>query len=111
MREVGWYKEFVEDFAPDYAAKLPSMRDFISDEPIPHKDVIVAYLRTGELGSVMIGTMRDVFTGELTGISDHDRSDGEYEWDEGLAYYVDRYNLRLPQDFVDHILERSGVLV
>ena len=54
----------------------------------------------------------DVFTGEMVrGVSDNGREDDEYCWSELLAYYVDRYDLMLPVDFVAHILAESGVAV
>ncbi len=32
-------------------------------------------------------------------------SDGVYVWSNILSYYVDKYNLRLPKDFEEHILK------
>ena len=39
----------------------------------------------------------DMGRGELT--------DGVYMWPEGLAHYLEKHNVRLPQEFVDHVLK------
>lgn len=72
--------------------------------PIAHKAEVVDYLRSGKLGAMCAGWMKDRFTGELVrGCYDHGRSDGSYKWGESLAYYLDKYNLELPADFLAHI--------
>ena len=106
---VGLFREFFEDFNPDYAKSLPRMADRLSDSPQPHESKIVEYLNNGgKLGSMTDGRMIDMFTGETTNVHDSHRSDGEYGWGMGLAYYVEKYHLRLPEDFVQHILLKSG---
>ena len=35
-------------------------------------------------------------------------NDGIYSWSNDLAYYVEKYNLRLPADFVNHVLNQSS---
>lgn len=83
--------------------------DCVCDPENPGREIarkadVVAYLRSNELGAMCAGWMRDRFTGELArGCYDHCRSDGAYRWGESLAYYVDRYNLELPPEFLAHI--------
>jgi hypothetical protein len=33
-----------------------------------------------------------------------ERTDGVYVWPEGLVHYLEKHNVRLPQEFVDHVL-------
>lgn len=107
---VDAYNEIAQQFDPVLAATLPKMADNLADGPVPYERAILDYLRNaGNLGSITDGDMEDVFTSEPTGIHDNGRSDGVYEWSEGLAYYVERYHLMLPNDFVKHILDESGV--
>lgn len=40
----------------------------------------------------------DMGRGELT--------DGVYMWPEGLAHYLEKHNVRLPQEFVEHVLKQ-----
>lgn len=76
---------------------------------IARKHEVIEYLRSGDLGAMCAGWMRDNFTGELVkGCFDHCRSDGTYEWGESLAYYVDKYDLQLPDEFLSHIYSRLG---
>ena len=103
------YAEYAEGCAPEIAATLPKMADNLSQEPIPHKEEIVEYLRSGTLRSATGSFMTDFFTGEIVMFPDHGRSDGVYRWGESLAYYVDKYNLKLPDDFVHHVLAKSGI--
>lgn len=54
--------------------------------------------------------MTDGLTGEqVVGIRDHHRFDDEYCWGESLAYYADRYNLMLPDDFLQHIYRKLKI--
>ncbi len=78
--------------------------------PVAHKAEVVKYLRSNDLGVMCAGWMRDRFSGELVrGCYDHGRSDGFYEWGESLAYYLDKYDLELPADFLAHIYEKLGI--
>jgi len=36
-----------------------------------------------------------------------DLSDGLYVWPEGFSVYVDRYNIELPDEFIEHIRENG----
>ena len=33
-------------------------------------------------------------------------TDGKYEWRSDIAYYVEKYNLRLSKDFEDYVLKK-----
>ena len=49
---------------------------------------------------------RDIFTGKPLPQVMHCVSDDKYWWPIILAYYVQKYNLRLPPSFEQHILEK-----
>lgn len=103
-KRVGFYKEKLAS-APELAAKYPSMRDSFSEKPVENKNEIIDFiLNAGELDVAAGATAMDVFTDEDTGIMNAMRTDGMYKWGMDLAYYVERYNLRLPDDFVAHAL-------
>lgn len=36
------------------------------------------------------------------------RTDGTYQWPEGLYHYVDEHNVTLPQDFITHIMTNTN---
>ncbi len=105
---IGHYREFLEPHP--IAWKYPCMKDDFSEAPIPEKEKIIDFiLNAGFLDVGTTATAKDVFTGEDTGIRDNGRSDGVYSWGTALAYYVDRYNLMLPDEFVAHILGTRNV--
>lgn len=70
---------------------------------------IVKYLRSG------IRVMSDLgfsYCRFEDGPPDHEMgccelSDGVYAWPEGLAIYVERYNVRLPDEFIQHMAESN----
>ena len=102
---IGHYQEFYSDgVSREFVESLPKLADLISETPIDHKAEIVNYRNDGEVGLACSALSRDVLTGERLKIRKQTRHDDVYEWNESLAYYVERYNVRLPQEFVDHVL-------
>ena len=71
---------------------------------IPQKESIIAYLRNGAIEAAAAGRARDVFTGERIPEEWVTLTDGIYEWDTSLIYHFDKYNIRLPDEFLRHIL-------
>ena len=47
-------------------------------------------------------------TGDNVDMGCRELSDGTYVWPEGLAHYVEEHNVRLPQQFVDHVLAEGS---
>ena len=71
---------------------------------ITDKPRVVEYLRANELVAMCAGWMTDRRTGkQVAGWRPNFRTDGVYAWGESLAYYVDKYNLELPPEFLAHI--------
>lgn len=82
----------------------PSMKKSFSDKPYCGKAKIVRYLRNGRKTFMATSRAHDFFTdkpieGERCGMTD-----GKYSWVSSLAYYVENYNLRLPEEFENHVL-------
>lgn len=87
----------------------PSMRDSVSDAPYPEKDVVLAYIKSGGSPHACgTGVNRDALSGEVFGLANQIRGDGDFSWSTTLAHYVDRYNLRLPDEFVARAVEEYG---
>lgn len=82
----------------------PSMRDSFSDAPYKGKDKVIQYLTNKNTDIVSAKIPRDVFTNEEIPMEPIGMNDGEYTWFTTLAYYVDKYNLRLPMEFETKIL-------
>lgn len=86
-----------------------SIKDFlVSTEQIDYsKNTVLKYLERGKKEAVCPKPVYDILTNEL--ISNHFTvfTDGEYVWKSDLAYYVKNYELSLPQDFLDKVLQRQ----
>lgn len=100
MRYLGKF----EELSPSNG--YPSMRESFETAPYEGEKVIANYLKHGHKGIVQIGVPKDVFTGETIRMEKIVMDDGEYIWPNVLAYYVEKYHLRLPKDFEDKVLKK-----
>lgn len=85
----------------------PKLKDCLEHKKYDGQDKIVNYLkntRTTKALCVATGIPKDIFTNESIKMERICLSDGVYAWSNILAYYVEKYNLRLPEEFEQHIL-------
>ncbi len=80
-------------------------KDTISEIADENKSKILNYLKNGRVIAAVPGIMMDVFTkANIVGVGEWVvRTDGIYEWDTLIIYYYEKYNLKLPKDFLEHI--------
>lgn len=82
---------------------LPPLRELVSEKPDEKKSVILDYLRTHCI-LASPGVVRDILDPEST-IGRRDLySDGVYFWADYLPAYIQKYNISIPTDFREHIL-------
>ena len=115
LRAVGYWKSDREG-CPYPDPRLLVQPGWHADE----LDRIIAYLRAGREFNAWDGYSycqfgcRDKFEDPVDpGVEDmgvSDRFDGVWIWPEGLAHYVERHSVRLPEEFVDHMRFRSWVV-
>ena len=67
---------------------------------------IVEYLKQGKCIASAAGRAKDIFTGKTINEELTFMTDGKYEWRSDIAYYVEKYNLRLSKDFEDYVLKK-----
>jgi len=68
------------------------------------EQLILRYLRSGDVVAVSPGILRDVLDDERPIIgSPKVLTDGVWTWPGELAYYVERYHIELPGAFVERI--------
>ncbi len=95
----------------------PSMREFMSPQPWENQDQVLQYLSSGLiLGIVMGSDLTDRFdppnmanpiiNGEAVG-GTTPMTDGTWFWYAGLIYFIEKYNVRVPEGFIRHA-ERHG---
>ncbi len=102
MKYLGRIKELYQE---DYG--YPSIKTLISDRPMEHKKELVEYLKNGRIVTAIAGRARDVLTGEFIPTEWLTMTDGKYEWQTNIVYYVEKYNLKLPDDFIQHVLSQN----
>ena len=104
MIGVGIYKEF---YNGEY--ELPSIRDAIYQDTVSNKRTLVSYLKKGKPFAAAPAINKDVLSGERIPGELLMLTDGVYEWRSDLVYYIEKYNLKLPDDFIKHVLDQQDV--
>lgn len=94
-----------DEFGPGLG--FPSIKEFISPEPFDHKNTIVEYIKAGHGCMASPIFIKDVITGERVFRPRVTMHDGVYLWSSSLIYHVEKYNVRLPEEFIAHVLERT----
>lgn len=97
MIVIGRVKEIMKD------DKYPSIIELISEKEINRKKDIVDYLKRGTITSASPSGIYDVINGEKIDTELQMMNDGKYAWRSDLIYYVEKYNMKLPDDFINHI--------
>lgn len=80
----------------------PSVLKTVGGAPDARKDAIVRYLKNGGmLVSVVMGKFTDMVSGEFVRWDYNIRVNEEYIWDDRVAYYLEKYNIEIPEDFIE----------
>jgi hypothetical protein len=112
LKPVVHFREYPFGTATD-----PSMREFMCDEAWKDQDKVLAYLRSGHVLAVTMGAdLPDWFdrtfranpciNGQVEG-GTTPMGDGEWFWYAGLIYFVEKYNVRLPEEFIQHAAQQG----
>ena len=95
-----------DEYSPNTG--LSSMRDFFQNGSYPNKEKILNYLKThGECIAASTQKNSDFFTGELICGEELFFNDGTFSWTTSLIYYVDKYNLKLSDEFEKHVIKKQ----
>lgn len=103
MKYIGQYEELIP------GRGYEKLLDNCEDRSYPGMGKIIYYLRHGRKDMVAMELAKDVFTGEVIPGGNIGMNDGQYSWCTYLAYYVEKYNLRLPEEFEKHILHQESL--
>ncbi len=99
MTLIGLVRELDND------KNLPSLLDLIN-RPIEEKSKIVDYMKKGNIVAVAPAIVRDVINPEIRLPELFLMSDGKYEWRSDIIYYVEKYDMALPDEFIQHVLSQ-----
>lgn len=100
MQYIG-YKEL------EPGRNFPMLKDSLEKEAYPHKNDVLRFLLNGTVDFARASRARDVFSGDIIPTEVLVMHDGDFYWSNTLAWYVEKYNLRLPREFESHILAKS----
>ena len=81
-----------------------SMKDDFKNTPSPFCQKIIEYLNNGEVALVSPSCATDIFSGERICQTSCILTDGEFSWLNTLGYYVKKYNLQIPKELEDKII-------
>ncbi len=96
------WKEFNQDVEK-------SMKDDFQAAPSPFCKEIITYLENGKVTLVAPSCAIDVISGERIDRTNCIMTDGEYSWSNTLIYYIQKYNLELPGEFVNKIVSIHSI--
>ncbi|MBL8736774.1 MAG: hypothetical protein JNL12_10135 [Planctomycetes bacterium] len=104
LEVLGWW------FSPFAPSTLPRPQALVGGLEPAARAAVLAYLRAGRTLVTFPEPSFCRFDCGETAMGTKDLTDGRYVWPEGLAHYVERHDVRLPDAFVAHVLERGGAL-
>jgi hypothetical protein len=96
---VGFFREMRHGEPDD-----PSLAALRSPTPGPHQVDLARYLDAGHVLFATPGFATDVLDGTTRIGPPHYLTDGQYVWPGDAAHYVRTYNVRLPDEFVAHVV-------
>ena len=82
------------------------IKQHIGNNHFTGQQQIVEYLKLGKCIASAAGPAKDIFTAKTINEELTLMTDGKYEWRSDIAYYVEKYNLRLSKDFEDYVLKK-----
>jgi len=72
-----------------------------------HKAEVLEYLKRGRTIAYAVGIAKDIFDPSKLAESLSSLTDETYKWPEVLAYYVEHYDVALPDVFEDHMRSKG----
>lgn len=80
---------------------------FTSERAIDNKSDVLSYMKRFPECAFTSSPVKDLFTGAIIYDADNARTDGVYQWYESEIYHFEKYNLKLNDDFLQYVLNRS----
>lgn len=97
IEKIGFWKEYT--LYPDDN----SVHDLVFNEKQPNKKEILEYLDSGVRVLLTRGVNECKLHGNIFAPYGKVFFDGKWLWSEGFVYYFKKYNLEIPQRFLEHI--------
>ena len=71
------------------------------------KKSMLQYLKSFEQCAFTSEPVKDIYSKEIVVGADNARSDGVYRWYESEIYHFEKYNLKINDDFIQHVLSHT----
>ncbi len=85
--------------------KYPSIGEIVG-KPIKEKDKILSYMKNCKISSVSPAIVTDVINPKKKINELYCMTDGTYGWRSDVIYYVEKYDMALPDEFVQYVLNQ-----
>ena len=85
--------------------QYPSIKDLVN-KPIIGKDKIINYMKNCKITSASPAIITDLINPEIKLTELYCMTDGKYGWRSDVIYYVEKYDMELPEEFVQHVLQQ-----
>lgn len=103
LKRLGFFRELAHG-----DQNGPRLTDQKRDHPQPDEPKLVDYVRRGLLLIACPGVTSDVLDNSSNVIgAPHILTDGVWAWPADLAYYMEKYHVALPHDFIDDVRRRE----
>ena len=96
--EIGQTREIYKD------DKYPSIKDLIY-KPIKEKVKIIEYMKQSKIEAVAPAIVTDLINPDIRFTELYFMTDSKYGWRSDVIYYVDKYDMDLPEEFIKHALK------
>lgn len=101
--------KYIVDYDIDDLGKDELRKKFLSCS-ITDKDKILNYMKSFQPILFTSAPVTDVFTNVEVKVADNGYTDNEYTWYESEIYYFEKYNLKLNDDFIEYVLNKTKPL-
>ena len=83
-----------------------TISEHCATHPIERKAEILSFMKSGRKELFTTACVRDIVTEQETDIPDTGFTDEEYLWYAAEIYHFEKYNLKLNDDFIAHVLSK-----
>lgn len=93
-----------------FTHKAIPVKSLISPMTEPDRTKVLNYMKSGTVCEASFGAWYDEISGKpMNSNTNVCYTDGIYEWRYRTMYYFEKYGMKLPTEFTNHILEQETV--
>jgi hypothetical protein len=77
-------------------------------KPIKDKTKVLEYMKHSETIAACPSIIKDILDPNVHLASHYVMGDTKYQWNSYVIYYVEKYDMALPDDFIEHVLAQPS---